>query len=254
MDRRENLVYPIPMVDGTEVWPKRQWWWAKERAYEALKNNDLYITKVKDGSWSIQYKQYLRDEEGNERRRKPTSIIDGPYTQDGTKETIALFGNEEKFAFPKPEGLLNSILESCTKYGDLVLDSFLGSGTSAAVAHKMGRRYIGIEMGGHAETHCASRLRKVIDGEQGGISEGIGWKGGGGFRFYRLGKTVFDEDGQINPEIRFAQLAAHVWFSETRTPLGKKRPGLSLECMMALPTIFSTTAYSEIKDRMAETC
>jgi adenine-specific DNA-methyltransferase len=100
MDRRENLVYPIPAPDGVDVWPKRQWWWAKERAYEAIRNDDLYFTKSKDGSWSIQYKQYLRDVFGNERLRKPTSIFDGPYTQDGTKESIALFGNEHKFAFP----------------------------------------------------------------------------------------------------------------------------------------------------------
>ena len=102
--------------------------------------------------------------------------------------------------------------------GDLVFDSFLGSGTTAAVAHKMGRRWIGIEMGEHAVTHCAPRLRKVIEGEQGGISKSVGWKGGGGFRFYRLGPPVFDEDGRIRPDIRFPVLAAHVWFSETGRP------------------------------------
>jgi len=99
------------------------------------------------------------------------------------------------------------------------LDSFLGSGTTAAVAHKMGRRYIGIEMGEHAVTHCVPRLRKVIEGEQGGISEAVGWKGGGGFRFYRLGEPVFDADGRINPAIRFAHLAAHIWFAETQSAL-----------------------------------
>jgi adenine-specific DNA-methyltransferase len=223
MDSRENLIYPIPAPDGSEVWPKRQWWWAKERVYEAIKNNDLYFTKVKDGSWSIQYKQYLRDEEGNERLRKPTTIIDGPYTQDGTKETTALFGSEGKFSFPKPEGLIRTIFEAGSAEGDLVLDSFLGSGTTAAVAHKMGRRYIGIEMGEHAETHCVPRLRKVVDGEQGGISEAVGWKGGGGFRFYRLGSPIFDEQGHIHPAVRFDHLAAHIWFSETHIPLPHKR-------------------------------
>jgi adenine-specific DNA-methyltransferase len=86
----------------------------------------------------------------------------------------------------------------------------------------MGRRYIGIEMGEHAVTHCAPRLQKVIDGEQGGISEAMNWKGGGGFRFYRLGASVFDESGKINEKIRFGTLAAHVWFCETKTPLTKK--------------------------------
>lgn len=99
-----------------------------------------------------------------------------------------------------------------------MLDSFLGSGTTAAVAHKMGQRYIGIEMGEHAVTHCIPRLRKVIDGEQGGISKSVKWRGGGGFRFYRLGPTVFDEEGHIRSDIHFSVLAAHVYFSETGRP------------------------------------
>ncbi|WP_235534133.1 MULTISPECIES: hypothetical protein [unclassified Sphingopyxis] len=83
----------------------------------------------------------------------------------------------------------------------------------------MGRRWIGIEMGEHAVTHCAPRMNKVIEGEQGGISQGVGWQGGGGFAFYRLGEPVFDADGRIKAGISFASLAAHVWFSETGTPL-----------------------------------
>jgi adenine-specific DNA-methyltransferase len=86
----------------------------------------------------------------------------------------------------------------------------------------MGRNYIGIEMGDHAITHCAPRLKKVIEGEQGGISASVGWKGGGGFRFYRLGAPVFNAEGRINPDVRFAHLAAHVWFSETHTALRKR--------------------------------
>ena len=142
------------------------------------------------------------------------------HTQDAKKEMLELFG-EDVFGTPKPERLLQTILHIASARGDLVLDSFLGSGTTAAVAHKMGRRYIGIEMGDHAETHCGPRLRKVIEGEQGGISEAVGWKGGGGFRFYKLGAPVFDTEGRINPEIRFAHLAAHIWFSETHTALHK---------------------------------
>ncbi len=122
------------------------------------------------------------------------------------------------FDTPKPERLLMRILEIATNSGDLVLDSFLGSGTTAAVAHKMGRRYIGIEMGDHAVSHCVPRLRKVIEGEQGGISKSVNWQGGGGFRFYHLGSPVFDEGGQIRSDIRFPVLAAHVYFSETKHP------------------------------------
>lgn len=128
----------------------------------------------------------------------------------------------EVFLTPKPERLLKRILEVSSKPGDLVLDSFIGSGTTCATAHKMGRRYIGIEMGEHAVTHCAPRMMKVVDGEQGGISKSVNWQGGGGFRFYRLGETVFDEDGNISPSIGFNPLAAHIWFMEMRSPLEKK--------------------------------
>jgi adenine-specific DNA-methyltransferase len=86
----------------------------------------------------------------------------------------------------------------------------------------MGRRFIGIEMGEHAVTHCVPRLQKVIDGEQGGISPAVNWLGGGGFRFYRLGEAIFDEYGQINRAITFRTLAAHIWFCETRVPWNQK--------------------------------
>ena len=140
------------------------------------------------------------------------------HTDESKKEANALFGSDISFGTPKPERLVSHVLRIATNPGDLVLDSFLGSGTTAAVAHKMGRRYIGIEMGDHAVTHCAPRLRKVIEGEQGGISESVGWKGGGGFRFFRLGPPAFDANGHIQPEIGFTVLAAHVWFSETGMP------------------------------------
>jgi len=136
------------------------------------------------------------------------------HTQDAKKEIVALF-SRDVFGTPKPERLLHRILHIATNPGDWVLDSFLGSGTTAAVAHKTGRRYIGVEIGDHARTHCIPRLCKVIDGEQGGISETVQWKGGGGFRFFRLGDPVFDDTGRIRPDVAFAQLAAHVWFCET---------------------------------------
>lgn len=162
---------------------------------------------------------------------KNVSKIDGVLTAtalltnvwiDIAWEGIAKEGDVVFKKSKKPERLIHRILNLATNEGDLVLDSFLGSGTTAAVAHKMGRRWIGIEMGEHAKTHCAARLRKVIDGEQGGISKSVNWQGGGGFRFYHLGETIFDEDGKINKKIRFEHLAAHIWFSETKTPLTQK--------------------------------
>nr|WP_229583538.1 site-specific DNA-methyltransferase [Paracoccus sp. S-4012] len=144
---------------------------------------------------------------------------DAGHTDEASKESVKLFGSDISFDTPKPERLLQRILHIATNPGDLVLDSFLGSGTTAAVAHKMGRRWIGVEMGEHARTHCATRLRKVIEGEQGGISKDVGWQGGGAFRFVTLGPRVYDENGVIAPEVRFADLARHVWFTETRRPL-----------------------------------
>ena len=116
---------------------------------------------------------------------------------------------------------MKRILEVCTDENDLILDSFMGSATTAATAHKMNRRYIGIEMGEHAVSHCQPRLHKVVDGEQEGISRDVKWRGGGGFKFYRLGEAVFDAEGQITHGIKFQHLAAHIWFSETKGVLNK---------------------------------
>ena len=112
---------------------------------------------------------------------------------------------------------MQRILEIATDEGDLVLDSFLGSGTTTAVAHKMGRRWIGIEMGEHAKTRCAVRMKKVVDGEQGGISKAVKWQGGGGFRYYELGEALLDANGNIAESIPYDVLAAHIWWQETST-------------------------------------
>lgn len=217
MDERPNLRYAIPLPNGGEIWPEKQWQWSRDRVMQALANDEL-VFSARAGKVSVSYKQYLLAPDGEERARKPPSIIDGFYTQQGTAESVALFGQTAKFSFPKPEALLRRIVESCTRPNDIVLDSFLGSGTTAAVAHKMGRRWIGIEMGEHARTHCLPRLKKVVEGEQGGISKAVGWQGGGGFRFMRLGEPVFDADGRIHPAVRFAPLAAYVWREHTHTP------------------------------------
>ena len=227
MDERPNLRYAIDLPDGSRVWPEKQWQWSRDRTSRALENDELVFSKRGERT-VVSYKQYLRDERGEERKRKPMTLIEGHYTQHGTYESMALFGLKDKFAFPKPEGLIQYVLEAATNPGDLVLDSFLGSGTTAAVAHKMGRRWIGVEMGEHAVTHCAPRLRKVIEGEQGGISQSVGWEGGGGFRLYRLGPPAFDAEGRIRADIPFPVLAAHVWFSETGHPWSARDESLLL--------------------------
>lgn len=114
----------------------------------------------------------------------------------------------------KPEILLNLLLKHFSNEGDIVLDSFLGSGTTAAVAHKMGRRWIGIELEKTCYTHCIPRLKKVIDGEQGGISKNVDWSGGGGFKFYKLAPTLIVKDKHgieiFNPQYNAEMIAAAV--------------------------------------------
>ena len=105
-----------------------------------------------------------------------------------------------------------------TSEGDIVLDAFLGSGTTAAVAHKMKRRYIGIEIGEQIITHVVPRLKKVIDGEVGGISKVVNWQGGGGYKFYHLGGTITAEDGTLNVAVTEKNLASLIWFKATKTP------------------------------------
>ncbi|MCL2878146.1 MAG: site-specific DNA-methyltransferase, partial [Acidobacteria bacterium] len=137
------------------------------------------------------------------------------HTDEAKKEMHELFGKSNAFDTPKPERLIHRILHIATNPNDLVLDSFAGSGTTGAVAHKMGRRWIMVELGEHCHTHIIPRLKKVIDGEdKGGISENVGWQGGGGFRYYRLGPSLIVEDEWgnpvINPRFNAAMLAEAV--------------------------------------------
>lgn len=134
--------------------------------------------------------------------------------------------NEGGVAFrggKKPEEYIRTILEIFSNEGDYILDSFLGSGSTAASAHKMKRKYIGIEIGEHATTHVLPRLESVINGDNTGISSDVGWNGGGGFDFYTLGSPVFDEQGFLHSDVKFNDLASYVWWLETKTPLQSNR-------------------------------
>ena len=185
---------------------------------------------LKRGQWPKFY--FTKNGKGGIRRKTylsavgdvpPTNLFeyeDVGHTDEAKKEVLKLFDGKSPFATPKPERLVKRILQIATNPGDLVLDSFLGSGTTAAVAHKMGRRWIGVELGEHARTHCAVRMRKVIEGEQGGISKAVGWKGGGSFRFLELGEELLDGNGAIRESIPWEVLAAHVWWKETKTGWG----------------------------------
>ncbi|MBI3806424.1 MAG: site-specific DNA-methyltransferase [Nitrospirae bacterium] len=129
-DERENLRYAIP-YKGEEIWPEKQWQWEKARTFAALENDELVITKQKD-EWSVNYKQYLYDEDGIERGAKPYSVLEGPYTQAGTSELASIFGDQKLFPFPKPSGLIQHFVQYASPDKDfIVLDFFAGSGSTA---------------------------------------------------------------------------------------------------------------------------
>jgi len=158
-DVRENLKFPIPAPDGTDVWPKRQWRWGPERARQALADGEIEFSKKQDGSWVLSSKQYLKDESGEIRKTKAFSVIDDVYSQHGTNEIYKLFGNAKIFDFPKPVGLMKQILDIGTdrETGDIVLDFFAGS---AAMAHAVmeanndddgNRKFVMVQLPEHIE-------------------------------------------------------------------------------------------------------
>lgn len=213
-EQRPNLYYPIIQpITGEEIWPKKTRVWAnskEEHEKNVIENRLWWGAK---GTNSVPAKKNFLSE--IQQGMMPMSLWHyqmAGTNQDAKKESMTLFG-DKPFDTPKPEKLIKIVLMIATVPGDLVLDSFLGSGTTAAVAQKMGRRYIGIELGNHAYTHCYPRLKMVTDGtDQGGISKAQGWKGGSGFKFYELAPSLLKEDkfGNliINKEYNADMLAA----------------------------------------------
>lgn len=220
---RPNQMYVIVAPNGKEHKPPPGRCWSTiESEYIKLKEQGR-IYWGKDGNAQPSVIRFLSEVEGLVPWTWWTHEEVG-HTDEAKKEANILFGGDISFGTPKPERLIQRIIHISTNPGDLVLDSFLGSGTTTAVAHKMGRHWIGIEMGEHAETHCIPRLQKVIEGEQGGISQAVNWQGGGGFRFLRLGEAMFNADGSIHPAVRFATLGSFVWMQETGAPYQQALP------------------------------
>jgi adenine-specific DNA-methyltransferase len=222
----ENI-YELTTPSGRKLLPASgRCWAASPRRYEELlQENRIWFGPL--GSNVPAQKRFLDEVQQGVVAKTIWFRSEVADNQEAKKELIA-FGGENLFATPKPERLLQRILALATRPNDLVLDSFLGSGTTAAVAHKMGRRWIGIEMGEHAVTHCLPRMQKVIAGEQGGISQTVNWQGGGGFQFLQLGTPLFDAQGDIHPEVRFADLARFIWLRETGTAMAMVAAGTPL--------------------------
>ncbi|MDH3974044.1 MAG: site-specific DNA-methyltransferase [Deltaproteobacteria bacterium] len=211
--------FVAPNGKAHELPKGRCWLYTEAKMQEEIAKNNIWFGK--DGNGVPRIKKLLSEAKSGLTPETLWLATEVGTNDHAKKNLVKLFEEGELFETPKPEQLIQQVIEIATNKNEIVLDSFLGSGTTAAVAHKIERKYIGVEMGGHAVTHCQPRLKKVVDGEQGGISEAVNWSGGGGFRFFRLGETVFDEMGNINPSIRFPALASHVWYMATRTPLEK---------------------------------
>lgn len=185
---RPNLYYPIKNPNtGEIIYPSETavWAYSKEKYKEHVRNNLIYWGK--DGKGTMPRLKKFISQAGNVVPRTIWNYSDVGHTQEAKREIILLSDNEI-FATPKPERLLHRIIFIATNENDLVLDFFAGSGTTAAVAHKMGRQYIGIEQMDYIETIPVERLKKVIKGEQGGISESVNWQGGGDFIYCELMK------------------------------------------------------------------
>lgn len=211
----ESALYDIETPSGRVVKPAdgRAWVYSRQKFEELLAENR--ITFGKGGSNKPCIKRFLVEVEESKIVPKSVWLYEEVGENRNARQEVKKFNQSDPFSTPKPEKLLERILRLSTDKDDLVLDSFLGSGTTAAVAHKMGLRYIGIEMGSHAVTHCIPRLEKVIGGEQGGISDLVNWQGGGGFNLYKLGAPIFNADGSINSEVKFQTLASFIWRIET---------------------------------------
>jgi len=183
----KSQFYEIVAPNGRRHWPPngRCWVYSQDRMTEEISKNNVWFGR--NGNGVPRAKLFLADASCDGMTPHTLwSAEEAGTTESAKKHLLRLFPDHPVFDTPKPESLVGRIIQISSRPGDFVLDAYLGSGTAAAVAHKLNRRYIGIEVGPHALTHAASRLRQVVDGEQGGVSEAVGWRGGGGFDFYSL--------------------------------------------------------------------
>jgi adenine-specific DNA-methyltransferase len=200
VEHRDRDYYAIRNPVGREVFPPKGSSW--RRPPEKMKwledDGRIWWGKKGDAEFPME-KKFLSEAKEGVVNQTWWAYDFGGSTRNASAEMKGLFEGRKSFDTPKPEKLIQRIFEIATNPSDWVLDSFLGSGTTAAVAHKMWRRWIGIELGEHCHTHCLPRLRKVVDGtDQGGISKAVNWQGGGGFKYYYLAPSLLKKDKHGN--------------------------------------------------------
>lgn len=236
---RENLIFDLKSPQGHVVKPPANGWrWSKETLAEKMASGEIRFTP--DGK-GIRRRTYLWEQGGLPPSTLWIDLEETGHNRQAKFEQKKLFpdwSKEEWFGTPKPEKLIRRILELSTKPNDLVLDSFAGSGTTGAVAHKMHRKWIMVEVGNHCSTHIIPRLRKVVDGnDAGGISSLVSWSGGGGFRFYELAPSLLEKDKwgreviskNYNPEMLAQALCKLEGFSYAPNPDAYWQQGHSSE-------------------------
>ena len=256
---RPNLMYDIQTPSGKTIHhPEKGWRFSKETFERELSEGKIVFS---EDETRIIRKIYLKDQNG----RVPETIwfAEEVGTTREANTEIKTLDFDTLFDTPKPERLIERVLTLGSNPGDIVLDSFLGSGTTAAVAQKMGRRYIGIELGNHAYTHCVPRLKKVTDGtDQGGISKSQNWKGGSGFKFYELAPSLLKEDKfgnlVINKEYNADILAAAMAKQEGYTyqpdaeVYWKQGYGSETDYIYSTTQFMTVEALAAIHETMAE--
>ena len=259
---RPNLYYAITNPNtGEIIWPKETavWRFSEDRHSQNMQNGLVYWGK--DGKNRVpRYKNFKAIlSEG----QVPSTVWlhqDVGNNQDARKESLQ-FQEADPFATPKPERLMQRVLQISTNPGDLVLDSFGGSGTTGAVAHKMGRKWIMVELGEHCHTHIIPRMQKVCDGsDQGGISKAVDWQGGGGFKYYYLAPSLLKEDKygnwiideHYNADMLAAAMAKHEGFkySPDEEVYWKQGKSTEKDCIFTTTNFVTIEFLDKIHDEM----
>ncbi|MCP4488088.1 MAG: site-specific DNA-methyltransferase [Gammaproteobacteria bacterium] len=198
---RPSMFFPIPAPDGTKVLPihddgREARWALGQKAVNGMLETATLVWKQRSTDGVTRWVPYTREyAPENPSRPYPTIWNDLDTTRQTKAHHKDMLGHSDGFDTPKPEDLIGRVLNICSEKGDLILDSFAGSGTTGAVAQKMGRKWIMVELGEHCHTHIIPRLQKVIDGEDpGGITKPTNWQGGGGFRYYTLAPSLLEKD------------------------------------------------------------
>ncbi len=252
--------YVVKSPSGKEFQPPPgRYWTVSEDNFKAL-DGDNRVWWGKDGKNAPRKKTFITEVRQGVVPGTIWFYKDAGQNAEAKDEIKGLFaGSAEVFITPKPEKLLKQVLTIATREGDIVLDSFAGTGTTGAVAHKMGRKWIMVELGDHCHTHIQPRLQKVCDGtDQGGISKAVNWQGGGGFKYYYMAPSLLKKDRydqwiineEYNPTMMAAAMAKHENFRYCPDEIYYWKQGQSSE----KDFIFTTTVHltPEHLDRIHE--